>query len=341
MNREIHPQGHLASARTTAFNESTAFREPAGESTPGASTPGASTPAEESAAYFAALRDNIRFANEHGRLDEALDLCDEAICWAQDRQRPADVDLALCNRASILVNLGRGEEVASRLRRILLSSADPRNCFLASYNLSRFHDHERESDRAMFYAQQCLDYAQRSDSVEFLAGSYNQMGVLQVAGSYFAEACESYEAALALAVEDNVTRATMLSNLGYCRVVLGEHREGFRRLFASLRLMRRQGLRTWAMLPHLALSYAYIEIGKLEAGRRHAATALPLAEAAEHRESVMNALYLLGEGAKLMGDELAAYEHYQRLQREFYPDKSFIPDFLMVTDCRKLVNLMA
>lgn len=296
---------------------------------------------DESTAYFSTLRENIRVANEHGRFDEAIALCDQAIRWAEDRDDSADVDLAHCNRASILVNLGRGEEVASRLRRILLGSVDPRNCFLASYNLSRFHDAERESERAMFYAQQCVEYAKRSANEEFLAGSYNQVGVLQVAGSYFAEACESYEAALQLVSEDNVTRATMMSNLGYCRVVIGEHREGFRRLFASLRLIRRLGLRSWAMLPHLALSYAYLEIGKLEAAHRHAETALPLAEEADHRESVMNSLYLLGEAAKLLGDELAAYEYYQRLQREFYPDKSFIPDFLMVTDCRKLVNLMA
>lgn len=295
----------------------------------------------ESAAYFATLRDNIRAANERGQFEEAIALCDQAVRWAEGRGIDADRDLAHCNRASILVNLGRGQEVASNLRRILLGSVDARNCFLASYNLSRFHDSEREAKRALFYARQSLEYAKRSQNKEFLAGSYNQVGVLQVAESYFAEACESYEAALELAVEDNVTRATMLANLGYCRVVVGNHREGFRRLFASLRLIRLRGLWSWAMLPHLALSYAYLEIGKLRPAHRHAAAALPLAEEAEHRESIKNSLYLLGEATKLLGDELAAYEHYQRLQREFYPDKHFIPDFLMVTDCRKLVNLMA
>lgn len=295
----------------------------------------------DSESFFATLRENIRAANEFGRFDEAIALCDQAIRWAEDRTNPSDIDLAHCNRASILVNLGRGQEVVSRLRRILLASADARNCFLASYNLSRFHDLEQESERALFYARQSLEYAKRSDSSEFIAGSYNQLGVLQVAGSYFAEACDNYEEALKLTAEENVTRVTMLSNLGYCRVVVGQHREGFRRLFSSLRLIRRLRLGSWAMLPHLALSYAYLEIGKLKSAHRHAAMALPLAEEAEHRESMKNSLYLLGEAAKLTGDQLAAYEHYQRLQREFYPDKHFIPDFLMVTDCRKLVNLMA
>lgn len=295
----------------------------------------------ESTAYFTTLRENIRVANEFGRFEEAIALCDQAIRWAEDRTNPSDIDLAHCNRASILVNLGRGQEVASRLRRILLSSSDARNCFLASYNLSRFHDTEQEAERALFYSRQSLEYAKRSNNEEFMAGSYNQVGMLQVAESYFAEACESYELALELTSEGNVTRATMLANLGYCRVVIGQHREGFRRLFSSLRLIRRLGLRSWAMLPHLALSYAYMEIGKIRPAHRHAATALPLAEESEHREWMKNSLYLLGEAAKLSGDELAAYECYQRLQREFYPDKHFIPDFLMVTDCRKLVNLMA
>ncbi|MEM7350439.1 MAG: hypothetical protein AAF657_06510, partial [Acidobacteriota bacterium] len=56
---------------------------------------------------------------------------------------------------------------------------------------------------------------------------------------------------------------------------------------------------------------------------------------------VKNALYLLGESEKLSGNEFQAHRHFTRLQREFYPDDPVIPDFLMATDVRKLINLMA
>ena len=52
-------------------------------------------------------------------------------------------------------------------------------------------------------------------------------------------------------------------------------------------------------------------------------------------------LACLGEAEKLCGDELAAHRHFCRLQRDFFPDDPIIPDLLMTTDIRPLLNLMA
>ena len=295
---------------------------------------------QESEAYFDRLRENLRAELQQGHFDCALGLCDEAIVWAEERDDTRGIDLARSNRCGVLITLGRGEEEASRMRRILLGNTDPVCCFLASYNLSRIHEQRRETDRGLFYARLALGHAERAERQDFLAVSHNQIGGLQLIDCTFDAACESYLKALELSPPEP-DRSIFLSNIGYCHVMLGQHREGFRWLFRSLRSMRRQGAGPWAVLPRLGLSYAYLDLGKLEASRRHAAASLALADAAGYREHVMNALYLLGETEKQAGNELAAFECFQRLQRDYYPDVPFISDFLMTADIRQLVHLMA
>jgi len=294
----------------------------------------------ESTAYFDQLREELRELVRAGQFDAAIARCEGAIGWAERRGDREAINLACCNRCGILITLGRGEEEASRMRRILLGSSHPVNCFLAAYNLSRIHEARRETERGLFYARLALGHAEKSGRDDFLAVGHNQAGGLQLLDCTFDEACESYRRALELAPPEP-DRSIMASNIGYCQIMLGNHRQGFRWLFGSLRSMRRTGARTWQVLPHLGLSYAYLDLGKLERARAHAKDGLVLAEEAEYREHVMNALYLLGESEKLLGNELAAFEHFQRLQRDYYPEAPFISEFLMTADIRKLVHLMA
>lgn len=54
-----------------------------------------------------------------------------------------------------------------------------------------------------------------------------------------------------------------------------------------------------------------------------------------------NVLYLLGEAANLQGDFDLARSYFLRLQRDYYPNADYLPDFLLAIDVRKLVNLKA
>lgn len=294
----------------------------------------------ETETYFDHFRGCLRDTIRRGAFDEAIDLCDQAIAWGRDRGDQDAVDLGWCNKSGVLITLGRGEEASSRLRRILLSSSNPVCCFVASYNLSRVHEERRETQRGLFYARLSQGHAERAGRSDFLAASHNQVGGLLLIDCYFEEARDSYLRALDFSPPD-LDRAIMGSNIGYCQVVLGHQGEGFEWLFRSLRDMRRQGAETWEMLPRLGLSYAYLEIDRPERSRRHAVRALALAESASYREHIMNALFLLGEAEKLLGHEFEAYTHFQRLQRDYYPDAPFISDVLMSTDVRQLVHLMA
>ena len=95
------------------------------------------------------------------------------------------------------------------------------------------------------------------------------------------------------------------------------------------------------MMAHVGLAYGYLEIDRPRRARDHARRGLRLAEEVEIPWQIKNALYLLGESEKLSGNEVMAHRHFSRLQQDFYPEDPVIPDFLMATDVRKLINLMA
>lgn len=294
----------------------------------------------DSSQSLESLRASAREEANLGHFQTALALNEEVIARAQAHGDQEALDMARCNRGGLLIIQDRGGEAAGELRQILLRSTVPANCFLAAFNLSRLHELQRQTDRSLFYARLALGHAKAAHRRDFLILGYNQIGNLQLIDCRFEPACESYQEALRLSAAASPERALTLSNLGYCRTVLGRHREAFGQLFASLRLMRR--LRSdWEMLPRMGLSYAYLDLRKPHHARKHASRALRLADTANNREHIMNSLYLLGESEKLLGDELAAYEHFHRLQRDFYPEQPFVADFLMATDIRQLINLMA
>lgn len=297
---------------------------------------------EESRAYFEGLRQQVRDEVDHGNWEAAVALCDRAIAWAEAHGDRDTRDLEHCNRSSILVNQGRGEGVISKLRQILLSSSSPEICYHAANNISRFHEMRNEGERGTFYARLSLDHAKRTEQPAPIARSYNQLGLLLVRDSYFEEARDCFSQALErLSPEPSADGAIILYNLGYCHTVLGHPKPGFSHLFQSLRILKRSGAEVWELYPRLGLSFAYLEVERPDRAAVHARRGLFLAEEAGMTWQVKNALYLLGESEKLSGNEGDAHHYFTRLQQEFYPDDPVIPDFLMATDVRKLINLMA
>ncbi len=301
-----------------------------------------SRPIDDSYDHFEALRRRTREEVNRGNLEAALALCDRTMAWAEKHGDEDQRNLVHCNRGSILVNQGRGDDVISELRKILLASTNPDICYLAANNIARFHEHRKESKQGIFYARLSLDHARKTGKPEPIARSYNQLGLLLIRDSYFEEAADYFDQALGLlSPEPDRDRAIILYNLGYCQTMLGHPMRGFSYLFSSLRMVKRRGEEIWEMYPRLGLSLAYLEIERPARAVVHARRGLALAEEAEMAWQVKNALYLLGESEKLSGDQFNAHRNFTRLQREFYPDDPVIPDFLMATDVRKLINLMA
>lgn len=293
-------------------------------------------------AAFEDLRRQARAARDQGRLDDSADYLEQAIAWAERHGDDRLLDLAFCGWSAVSIELRRGEDTVPRLREVLMRNGDDESCFLAAYTVARSYELRQDYRKALFYARLAKDRAGRLDNPQWLASSHNLMGNLQLAQSYFDEACDEYALALEqLDQEPRLRHALILDNLGYCAIIQGDHRRGFDLLFRSLRCLRRLKAPRYQALPQSALCYAYMEIERWPSAVRHGLAALRLAERYDDRHTIKNCLYLLGEAYHLQGNLLAGRRMFDRLQTEYYPDTEHLADLLSVIDVRSLVNLRA
>jgi tetratricopeptide (TPR) repeat protein len=291
---------------------------------------------------FEELRSRGAHAVESGRLEEAADLFERALDWAQEHGEVRQIDLALCNRAAVDIELGRGEGELGRLREILMRNSDPVNCRVAAYNIARHYELAKSFKKALFYARIARERSEAIGRPDWLASSHNLIGNILLAESVLEEACGEFERALELMpIEPTVWRARILDNLGYCRVLQGRHAEGYGFLYQSLRLLRRFNAERYEISTRLDLCFAHLETKRHDYAWKQGSTALALAERMGENDAVKNALYLLGEVENLRGNVDRARVHFSRLQREFFPDASYLPGFLLAVDVRKLINLHA
>lgn len=293
-------------------------------------------------AAFEELRSRGERAIQAGHLEEAQEILEQALAWAREQGDQRLEDLAVCNRSAVVIELGRGDSELPRLREILLRNSDPAGCRIAAYNIARHYELTKNYKKALFYARITRDRSESLGRRDWLASSYNLIGNTLLAESFVEEACVEYEKALELIPDEpSVARAQILDNLGYCRVLQGRTEEGYTLLYDSLRWLRRLGARRHEISARLDLCFAHLETGHYRHARRQGTLALRLAESLQERDSVKNALYLLGEMANLSEDVATARGYFTRLHRDFYPEAGYLPEFLLAVDVRKLVNLHA
>jgi tetratricopeptide (TPR) repeat protein len=296
---------------------------------------------ESSGSEFETLRQQWHQAVAAGRLEEAMEILDRAYARV-DQDDLRLVDLVICDRAAVAIELGRGAKEIPRLREILLRNADGANCRVAAYTIARYYELSRDYKKALFYARIARDRSDLLGRSDWLASSCNLMGNTLLAESHVEQATEQYERALEMTPKNpSVALGMVLDNLGYCRVLQGNHQEGYRLLYRSLRLFRRFGHEVYQIPPRLDLCFLHIETGRYEHALRHGTRALELAEKLGEADAMKNALYLLGEVENLRGNVDGARVHFRRLQHDFFPDASYLPGFLLAVDVRKLVNLHA
>ncbi|HEX3530209.1 MAG TPA: tetratricopeptide repeat protein [Thermoanaerobaculia bacterium] len=292
--------------------------------------------------HFEELKNRWRATIEAGRLEDAAEIIAEALAWAREHGNTHEVDTAVCAGASVAIQLGRGEAELGRLREILLRSGDPAICWLAAYPISLHYELSKNYKKSLFYARLTRDRAETVGRPDWLAYSHNQIGNAFLGESYVSEACGEYEKALDLMpAEPSVWRALALQNLGYCRVLQKRFQEGYTLLYQSLAVLRRFRARRYEAATRLDLCFAHLETGRYTHARRQGEAALRIAEQTDQPEAVKNALYLLGETESLSGSGDEAHTYFTRLQKDFFPDASYLPAFLMTVDVRKLINLHA
>jgi tetratricopeptide (TPR) repeat protein len=301
-----------------------------------------SEPERSGRAEHERLRTAAAAAVQAGNLEEALALLDAAIEQALRCGDAELADRAWCNRAAIAINRGELEEPLPELRRILMANRSQEASFLAAYNIARIYELRKEHKKGLFYAQIARDRATALGNDEWLGAALNQMGNFQVADSHFAVAADSYRRSLALLPEASCeVRHTVGANLGYCALTEGQLQRGLALLYRSLRAARRSGWRRLEMIAHLDLCYGLMERRRLRLSWAHGTRGLAIAEEIGEPDPIKNGLYLLGEVAVMAGEPERGHGLFTDLQRRFYPDQPYLPDFLASVDVRRMINLRA
>ncbi len=291
---------------------------------------------------FEEIRARGQKALDAGQLEEAVEILQTAVDLAVQQGDDRLIDITRCNRAVALIELNGGASEVPHLREILVRNGDPVSCRLAAYTIARHYEISKNFKKALFYARIAMDRSRLIGRRDWIASSHNLIADTLLAESLVEEACREYEHALALIPEEaSSARAQIQDNLGYCRILQRRHGEGFRLLYESLRSLQRLGARKHEISARLDLCFAHLETGRYPLARRHGVAAQALAEAAGDRDSLKNALYLLGEVANLSGDVEAATGYFIRLHEEFFPEADYLPGFLLAVDVRKLFNLHA
>jgi tetratricopeptide (TPR) repeat protein len=296
----------------------------------------------ETATYrtYCELRDAGIEATQRGRLHEARESFDAAHRLAASLGATIE-DRAYCNVAAVDIELGCPlDTLIPRLRSIFTLSKDAENARTAAYHLARIYNVRREVKKGLFYARISRQRSQQMERPDWVASSLNQVGNLLVVDSRFEAAAVEFEAALELMpVEDSVPRALVLDNLGYCRLVQGRMSDGFGYAFEALRILRRLDARWWFGVVHLTLCFGYIESERLRPASRHGLRALRLSAENADDDVRKKALFLMGEVTNLSGDCDVARDYFCELQERYYPDHTFLPEFLLAVDVRHVVNL--
>lgn len=324
---------------------------------PDADAPDAEMFAVEGAEDFETLRDRGRQLVTRGAYREASAVYRAAVDVATAAGEVDLADEALCGWGAAETELGNGAKVMPQLRRILLDSMVDHNRCLAAYTIARAHELQGATRKALFYAQLSRQYSvhvpQRSD----LTGiSHNLLGNLLVAEGREADAATEYRMALRHAdVSPPTWVAAAETNIGYCLLVdaIGSEgrrrarsrrakmREGLHLIYRSIRTFRREGAVQYAMLPHLDLCLAHLELKRPASARRHGRRALELAERYEDVATIKNCLYLLGQVALLDDEADVAHQYFSELEQRFYPERTGLAAVLMSLDLRQLMNLRA
>lgn len=279
---------------------------------------------------------------QRGDYSGALRCCEEALAWATEHEDSALWDRAYCNRCAALLELGELDDSLSELRHIVLRQPNGETGFLAAYTVACAYEQRRSYEQSLFYARIARDRALRLQRPSWVSWTHNHVGNVLLVQSYFDQACEEYELALKLMpLEPCIERALILDNLGYCRFIQGEYREGFRLLFESLRTLVRHDSPRFRAIAALTLAFGYLEIGKLRPARRHAEAALRIARELGDDGTLKKTYYMLGEIYHQLGFNDRARDFFTRLQRDYFPDAPHVPELLMAIDVRSMVNLKA
>ncbi|MCH9649107.1 MAG: hypothetical protein K0U98_12785 [Deltaproteobacteria bacterium] len=266
-----------------------------------------------------------------------LERC-EGIALAKDL--PALLEMAIVNRCRVHAEVDPKVEGIAELRRLITNGVTQETRFRACVALASIYRGREEWAKVEFYANCALVPAGKNR--HFQADVHSCLGVRYLASNDFSKALRAFELGLELLgpAGQGDRRSLLLEGVGVSLVLLGRLGEALRALSESLTTAKAAATPWIELETQLSLSFAYLEQSNAIGALAHGNVARGLADRQSRQGAQKKALYLLGEAHKLAGEETAAYGYYRELHHRFLPEFESLPDLLLRTDTRGLVNIL-
>lgn len=254
-----------------------------------------------------------------GNIDEALHYNMEAVTLGQETGDPQLLKLAYADLGCIHISLGNYYSALELLHQSLDiddSTHDPwrkRNRTISS--LAQLYFSIGQSEKALDYAVEALELAEKENDINGAARAQNSVGVLLCGSREFTEARSFLENALNLAghdLKDKAFQGLVLHNMAYMCMGLSELDRARECLQEAMSLSVEMSDKSTEALSHGSLSVVELESGNVDEAYEHAEKALSLSRRIEDASNQIDALSILATIESLAFEEdEKAYGFYE------------------------------
>jgi tetratricopeptide (TPR) repeat protein len=292
--------------------------------------------------FYWTLHERGATALQEARLTDAEEAFEEAHREARELGVSGLADRAFCNLVGVrLERAGHPEDSMARLSEILGSSTDEKARQLSAYYLAISHRMRGNPRAARFYAEMAVRLAEAMGDPSGQASSLDLLGLLTVQEGRLEPAVEIFRRSLESSGRIGASSYVLItaSTLGYCLGLLERWAESLYFLEESQQALEEPGARLYAPAARLNLGFAFLEHEDFDQAIEQGEAVLTLM--AGQQSFLKYAHYLLGEAHAQQGNPRLATEHFEILQKTWYPQHPDLPEVLLSFRTSRLLNWLS
>jgi tetratricopeptide (TPR) repeat protein len=286
------------------------------------------------------LHENAADALRRGDLQEAEEAFARSQQCAKDHQLPGLADRAYCNWAAIRLEQNQTQGLRTGLSQVLGGSPDLKARQLAAYNLTTCYRMRGNLRAARFYAEMSGQLAERLGDDQVRATIFHCLGLLWTAESRLETARDCLRKSLELRMKREMSVHTLVtvSVYSYCAALLGGWAESFWLMEESLATLEKLPCGFYEPSIRLSLGFAHLELGEPDEALDQGLKALAVLQDLEIADDQKFARYLCGESLTRKGRLGEAWDHFEILQKNFFPQIPDLPDLLVSVRTSQWLN---
>jgi tetratricopeptide (TPR) repeat protein len=286
------------------------------------------------------LHENAVDALRRGKLSEAGEAFARSRQCARENHLPGLADRAYCNWAAIRLEQNQTAGLRAGLSQVLGGSSDLKARQLAAYNLTTCYRLRGNLRAARFYAEMSGQLAERLGDDQVRATIFHCLGLLWTAESRLETARDCLRKSLELRIKQEMSVHTLVtvSVYSYCAALLGGWAESFWLMEESLVNLGKLPCGIYEPSIRLSLGFAHLELGETDEALDQGLKALEAMRNLEVLSDEKFARYLIGESLARKGDLREAWNHFEILQKTFFPQYPDLPEALVSVRTSQWLN---